>query len=294
MTACPLCGGATRPAFTVTDRNRAITARRFAYRECQACTSYCLADVPADLGRYYPEQYYELPAAEELDALAAGEWPKLELLAAAGSEGRLVEIGPGFGVFARAASRAGYAVTGIEMDRRCCDYLEAVVGVQAINSDEPDRALAGLPPSRAIALWHVMEHLPRPWKVLAAAAANLEPGGVLAIAMPNPQALQFRLLRGRWAHVDAPRHLYLIPAAELVRRAAAHGLDRLELTTADLAGRHWNRFGWEYALRRFPARRPSTRRLVIASQVIERALRPLERRGLAGAAYSAVFVKRRG
>lgn len=292
MSPCPLCGGPTDPAFAVTDRNRAITQRRFRYRRCRHCQSYFLADVPADLGRYYPDEYYELPDADELDGLAAGEWPKLELLAPAGAHGRLVEIGAGFGVFARAARQAGYEVTAIEMDRRCCDYLESVVGVEAIQSDRPEQALAGLPPSRAIALWHALEHLPDPWAVLAAAAANLEPEGVLAIAMPNPQAVQFRLLRGRWAHVDAPRHLYLIPAAELTRRAAAAGLDRLELTTSDLAGRHWNRFGWEYALRRFPARRPGSRRLVIASQVVERALRPLESRGLAGTAYSAVFRKR--
>jgi SAM-dependent methyltransferase len=292
VSPCPLCGGPTDAAFAVTDRNRAITRRSFPYRRCRACASYFLADVPADLGRYYPAEYYELPDAAALDDLAAGEWPKLELLAPAGGHGRLVEIGAGFGVFARAARGAGYAVTAIEMDRRCCAYLESVVGVEAIESDRPQEALATLPPSRAIALWHALEHLPDPWAVLAAAAANLESGGVLAVAVPNPQALQFRLLRGRWAHVDAPRHLYLIPAATLTRQAAALGLERLALTTSDLAGRHWNRFGWEYALRRFPARRPATRGLVVASQVLERALRPLERRGLAGTAYSAVFEKR--
>lgn len=288
---CPLCGGPTDVAFTVTDRNRAITRRTFSYRQCVACGSYFIGNVPTDLSQYYPEEYYELPPAEKLDGLASGEASKLALLAPAGSSGRLVEIGPGFGVFARAAHQAGFDVTGIEMDRRCCGYLESIVGVAAINSDQPAEALAVLPPSRAIVLWHVMEHLPEPWEVLRAAAANLEPGGVLAVAMPNPQAFQFRLLRGRWAHVDAPRHLFLIPAAELTRRAASLGLRRVELTTSDLAGRSWNRFGWEYALRRYPARRPGSRRLVVASQIIERALRLIESRDLAGTAYSAVFVK---
>ena len=78
-------------------------------------------------------------------------------------------------------------------------------------------------------MWHVIEHLRRPWEVIERAAANLQDGGVLAIATPNPRALQFKLLRRRWAHLDAPRHLFLIPsrrARASLRRARAESLPR--------------------------------------------------------------------
>jgi 2-polyprenyl-3-methyl-5-hydroxy-6-metoxy-1,4-benzoquinol methylase len=289
---CPLCGAEAALAFTVTDRNRAITDRRFDYLRCRDCASYFLADVPSDLGRYYPPEYYALPSPAELNHLAAGESHKLKLLEQAGAVGgRLVEIGSGFGVFARAANTAGFAVTAIEMDGRCCEYLESIVGVRAIHSATPAETLATLPPSRVIALWHVIEHLPNPWQVLEAIASNLAPGGVLAVATPNPEAIQFRLLRERWAHVDAPRHLFLIPVGSLTAKAAMHGLRRVHLTTHDPDGRGWNRFGWEYALRRFPAQRPATRTTRVAAKLLELTLRPLESRGLSGAAYTAVFVK---
>jgi hypothetical protein len=128
--------------------------------------------------------------------------------------------------------------------------------------------------------------------VIERVAEQLEPGGVLALAMPNPDSLQFRLLRSRWAHVDAPRHLFLIPFSALNVRAEQLGLHLAHLTTSDPAGRHWNWFGWEYALRRHPARHRSTILTRMSARLLTLGLSPFERRGMNGTAYTAVFVKR--
>ena len=117
---------------------------------------------------------------------------KLALIEPHAKSGRLVEIGPGPGTFALAAREAGYDVTGIEMDARSCEHLRASIGVGAVQTDSPAAALAELPRSNVIAMWHVLEHLRDPWACLDAAARNLEPGGVLAVAVPNPGAFQFR------------------------------------------------------------------------------------------------------
>jgi len=289
---CPLCGGETDHAFRVGDRNRGIGDRSFEYRRCRSCGATFLTEVPADLGRYYPEDYYQLPVVSELDRAADGEAPRLEMLRPFVSSGPLVEVGAGFGVFSRAAHRAGFEVTAIEMDQRCCAYLEGVVGVTSIRSDAPERTLPDLGPASVVVLWHVLEHLPRPWDVLEQAGELLQQGGVLALALPNPDSLQFRLLAGRWAHVDAPRHLFLIPFATLEARMDRLGFDVRLVTTSDPAGRHWNAFGWEYALRRHPASRRSTILTRACSRVLALGLSPLERRGMNGTAYTAVFVKR--
>jgi len=288
---CPLCGGHAEFAFRVGDRNREITDRRFEYRRCVSCRTLFLADVPSDLARYYPEDYYGLPSLDVLDRAADGEAPKLALIRAHADGGRLVEIGAAFGIFARAAQRAGFEVTALEMDARCCRYLEEVVGVDAIETDAPQAVLDDLGPARVITLWHVLEHLPRPWDVLAAGARCLEPGGVLAIAMPNPASLQFRVLGARWAHVDAPRHLFLIPFEALRARADALGLRLAEVVTSDPAGRYWNVFGWEYAIRGRPARRGSNRVTRLLAGTLALCVAPLERRGMNGTTYTAVFVK---
>jgi hypothetical protein len=95
-----------------------------------------------------------------------------------------------------------------------------------------------------IVLWHSLEHLSDPGALLQAAAGNLRPGGVLVAAVPNPQALQFRVLGRRWPHIDAPRHLHLMPAGAVTARAERHGLQRVSLTSDDGGARHWNAFGW--------------------------------------------------
>jgi 2-polyprenyl-3-methyl-5-hydroxy-6-metoxy-1,4-benzoquinol methylase len=291
VTRCPLCGATAKLAFTAYDRNRELSEERFRYRRCTACRVLSLVDVPDDLDRFYPAAYYELPDPADLERLMPVEAHKVDLLRAWAAPGRLVEIGPGVGVFAYGARRAGFDVTAIEMDARTCKYLRDAVGVEAIHSSDPASALADLPPARAIAMWHVVEHLPDPWTVLDAAAANLEPRGVLLLATPNPEAAQFRLLRARWAHVDAPRHLFLLPLAALTERAAAAGLRRVAVTTTDPSGRHWNRFGWEYALRRRPAAGPPSRPVALTALALTLALRPFEHTALRGAAYTAVFVK---
>jgi 2-polyprenyl-3-methyl-5-hydroxy-6-metoxy-1,4-benzoquinol methylase len=290
---CPLCGGgASSPAFTVGDRNRELSDVPFHYLRCASCATLFLADVPDDLGRYYPDDYYELPTLEELERAAVAERPKLAMIGAAGEGHSLVEVGSAFGIFAYAAKNTGFNVTAIEMDARCCQYLREVVGVEAIHSDEPERSITEVGPADAIVLWHVLEHLEHPSDFLQRASERLKADGTIAIAVPNPQSFQFRVLGRRWPHVDAPRHLSLIPFAALRARMEELGLVVRQVTTSDVAGRYWNAFGWEYALRRHPARQASTRATRVGARMLASALAPIERHGMKGAAYTAVFVKR--
>jgi hypothetical protein len=132
-------------------------------------------------------------------------------------------------------------------------------------------------------MWHVLEHLPNPDEALAAVAAKLRPGGVLALGVPNPQAMQFRLLGARWAHLDAPRHLSLIPAGALIERAGELGLEPVVVTTSDPFGYHCNAHGWSCALVRHPSEgipRPAQH----GALALTRLLAPIERRGLRGSA----------
>jgi 2-polyprenyl-3-methyl-5-hydroxy-6-metoxy-1,4-benzoquinol methylase len=288
---CPLCGADSSFAFSVGDRNRRLSDELFDYERCERCATLFLANVPEDLGRYYPSEYYQLPSAEQLERVRRAEAFKLDLLGVPPA-GRLIEVGPGAGGFAYSARRAGFDVTGIEMDARASDHVREVAGVDVVTSATPHEALAQLPPSRVIALWHVLEHLPDPWACVAAAAENLEPGGRLVIAVPNPESLQMRVLKRDWAHIDAPRHLFLIPSRTLLAQAERHGLECVRLTTRDRGGIYWNRFGWQYALMRPGASRARVVAATAFGVAATLAAAPLELRPLRGAAYTAVLRKR--
>src|SRR3990172_3397793 len=218
LARCPLCGMPSPLALQTRDYNRRLSAETFCYHRCSACELIFLSPVPADLGVYYPDEYYEVPSSRtELTFRAEVERWKLDLVQRFVRRGRLLEIGPAYGLFAYLAKQAGFEVETIERDARCCRFLEEVAEVKAINSGDVCSVLQTIEPCTVITLWQVIEHLPDPWEVLVAASEQLVPGGILVVATPNPDAFQFKILRRFWAHVDAPRHLELIPVSLLTR-----------------------------------------------------------------------------
>jgi 2-polyprenyl-3-methyl-5-hydroxy-6-metoxy-1,4-benzoquinol methylase len=289
--ACPRCSSASAHRFDASDRNRAVTDRRFSYRRCTACDVTWLVDVPRDLESYYPGDYHGFLGADELAVAARAEAPRVAMISRHVDGGQMVEIGPSQGVFSAAARMAGFDVVALEMDEACCRHLSDVVGVRAIRTAAPAEALPDLEPSRAVVMWHVIEHLPDPWTTLRAIAANLEPGGVLAVATPNPESLQARAFGARWVHLDAPRHLTLIPLPALSEELSGLGLELVDSTASDPIGRDLNRLGWERSILRPPALRPNPRFAHSAGRALTAIARPWEERDLHGAAYTAIFRK---
>jgi len=290
---CAVCGGGPlAAAVRAGDRNRRLSNAHFIYYRCRRCGTLQLLPIPADLDRYYPPDYYAIPASiDALRAACGAERYKLGLVRRFLPEGRVVEIGPAVGAFALTMQEAGYGVSVIEMDAACCRFLREMVGLPVHETADPVAALAAAGSLDVVALWHVIEHLPNPREVIAAAARSLRPGGILIVAAPNPQALQFRLLGSRWTHLDAPRHLALIPPAQLVALGRSLGLELGLLTTVDEGTLAWNRFGWRESLAgslrgrygRFALRRVGSLLSFVAG--------PIERRDALGSTYTIVLRK---
>ena len=293
--ACPFCGGAGRYAFEATDRNREISAERFAYARCKACGTIFIDSAPSDLARYYAPEYYRIdpdgePSWKHEQPLIDSASYRVALIERYATPGHLIEIGAGTGAFASAAQSAGFEVSAIEMDQRCCDYLSGR-GIRAICTDRPLDALELLPAARAVAMWHVLEHLANPSEILERVVERLEPGGVLAIGVPNASSLQFRIFEARFAHLDAPRHLSLIPPASLVRKGEQLGLRCVEITTNDPDGVACNEVGWIQAFQSRPAVGTARRGSYAAMQVTRRVLAPFERTRNRGSAVTLVMRK---
>jgi 2-polyprenyl-3-methyl-5-hydroxy-6-metoxy-1,4-benzoquinol methylase len=289
--ACPHCGSAVRPRLTARDRNRRLSAERFRYWECEACGLIFVSPVPEGIGRFYPADYYTLPISR--DELVRVSRPheeyKVDHIRSLAPTGRLIEVGPGIGGFAALAQDAGYAVEAIEMDARASEYLRSVVGVTVYETDDPAAALRREGPFDVVAMWHVIEHLPDPFDALRAIAEALCPGGVAVIAAPNPSALQFRLFGSRWTHLDAPRHLFLIPIATLLQAAEELGLEVVDVTTTDPGTLGWNLFGWRETLAHSVRGRYPAHALRLLGTVPAKLAAPLERRGQRGTTYTVAL-----
>jgi len=291
MRACPICKAKAASTMKATDENHRISSDVFSYATCPNCRTVFLTDPPDDLGRYYQDEYYEIPSIERLAAIAAKDPNKIEIVNRFASGKRLLEIGPAFGIFALQAKQHGYDVDVIEMDERCCRYLRDEVRVGVTQSDEPHEAISALPQHDVIALWHVLEHLHAIPSVVEEAAANLKPGGILVIATPNPDAAQFALMGIHWPHLDAPRHLALLPSRTLAELGARHGLTVEFLTTDDSDARHWNRFGWQWLLKNRFRSRTMQRAMLALGYGVGLLASPFDRRSMRGSAYTMVLRK---
>lgn len=290
---CPYCGTLAPLAYRAADYNKRISDEIFEYFRCPKDAFVFMHPIPADLGKFYPTCYYSLPRDRAEMARVAEklqQW-KLDTLTQVATSGRLLEIGPAYGLFAFLAKRAGFDVTGIEMDSRCCQFLREVVGIDVVETNDTLAALESLGTFDVIVMWQVIEHIPDPWKTLSAVAKRLAPGGVLILDTPNPNAFQFRVLGHRWAHLDAPRHVCLIPAELLKEHLASEGLTPELMTASDISAKGFNGFGWAYSFQNFLGDNPIGRAGNYAGRALAKLLIPIERTGWRGSTYTAIFRK---
>jgi 2-polyprenyl-3-methyl-5-hydroxy-6-metoxy-1,4-benzoquinol methylase len=290
LSRCNQCGGAARRTLTARDLNRRVTDETFDYYRCPNCGLIFMDPVPENLGRYYPANYHQIP--DSLDTLMRGKPHELFKLDAIGPKGngrRLLEIGPSYGGFAALAKQAGFDVRAIEMDPDCCRFLQSVADISVVQADDVQAAVRSSGKFDVIALWHSLEHLPDPWTVLDELPAHLAPGGLLAIASPNPLSLQFRLFGRSWVHLDAPRHVSLIPHTVIARRLRRHGMEMLHLSTRDQGAIDCNNLGWVVSPKfKFPGWMLANPYAWIGLR-IQGLLRRLEALNPYGAAYTVVF-----
>jgi 2-polyprenyl-3-methyl-5-hydroxy-6-metoxy-1,4-benzoquinol methylase len=291
---CPYCQSESSLYFRSKDYNRKVFAEIFNHFRCPRCKLIFLAPIPSNLNDYYPEAYYSIPNSPAyLEAASAFERYKIELVKSFVEKGRLLEIGSSYGTFAYLAKKAGFEVEAIEMNEQCCAFLNTVVGVRAINSSEPIKVLQQAEHYDVVAMWHVIEHMVNPWAMLDSICASLKPGGLCVVASPNPNALQFRIMGRYWPHVDAPRHLMLIPMKLLREKMAARGMKTVLATTRDQGSIAWNYFGWEFLFANLvPAPHVYVKRaLRLVGKFSGICLGPFERKEGKGSAYTMIFRK---
>jgi SAM-dependent methyltransferase len=255
--ACPYCGGESTLLVSSTDVNRNTTTQIFHFFKCSDCTLIFLDPAPDDMSPFYKGGYQTIPKdLIELRKVAREERYRMDSILKHARKGRLLEIGPWRGAFLCNAKDAGFDVTAIEMDQNCVRFLQGVLGIKAIQSDKPDEALDAIDETfDVIALWHSLEHLPKPWLVLQKAAERLAPGGILLVSIPNIESYDFSALGAEWVHLDIPRHLYQFPIRWLQMLCSGLGLVMLEATTSDRMSRIISKHAWHVkAVSKIPVR----------------------------------------
>ena len=275
--------------FLARDLNRKVTSEQFPYYRCMKCGVVFLDPIPEDLGRYYPEGYHAIPVS--LEALMQGrehEEYKLDAIGRYGSGRRLLEIGPSYGGFLALAREAGFDASAIELDPACSRFLRETLGVQVLETGDILRGLRELGSFDVITLWHSLEHLPDPWALLDVLPRHLKAGGLLAIASPNPGSIQFRVFGRYWLHLDAPRHVHLIPPAAVENRLKP-AMRRIHFSTKDRGAIDCNYVGWKFSPPHMFPTWMFSGLFIWAGLKVRGRLVPIENRQPYGSAYTLVF-----
>ena len=149
-------------------------------------------------------------------ALLNAEW-RLDLIRKMRPVGRLLEIGCARGDFLQVA-RQSFDTYGVEPNP---ELAESAKRIAPIHQDVIERTpLSGFD---VIASFHVIEHVDSPRSFVRAAAARLNPGGLLVIETPNIESLPYKILKARWRQF-IPEHYFFFDPSTMSRLLSDSGL----------------------------------------------------------------------
>ena len=231
----------------------------FTYRECRACGSLWLQDVPDDLGPHYPPAYYggdierHQPPGSAITRALVRTRVAPEVFTgrgslsyrAAGVARHLVAEPEVLAAFRPLIRRYGIGSFSDRILDVGCGWTPArlcalrCLGFRHLRGIDPYVPAAlvhhGIPVYRqdvahvdgtfdVIMFHHSLEHVRDPLADLAAAMRVLRPGGRILVRTPIAGSALWERYRADWWELDAPRHLVLFSMAGLEAAAARLGL----------------------------------------------------------------------
>lgn len=207
---------------------------QFSYFQCGCCGCLQIADIPADMSKYYPSAYYsftQLPVEQFknpvkkifkqyrdryaifncgiLGKFIYQQFPNLYLRSLSAvteltQHTRILDVGCGAGAILYALKENGFThVLGID------PYLETDI--------EYKNGLTILKKSiyqlsgewEVIMLHHVFEHMPDQLEFLQTAAKLLSEKGTCVIRTPTASSFAWEHYGVNWVQLDAPRHFFI-------------------------------------------------------------------------------------
>lgn len=155
--------------------------------------------------------------------------------------GRLLDIGCGNGAFLLRTQDLGWDVVGCEPDsqavKTCRSQGLRVFHGDAFHDGLKERSFD------VVTMSHVIEHVSNPTLLLRRAFALLRPGGLLWLALPNPESVGLRTFRAAWLGMHVPYHLCIPSQLALKRWLSAEGFKVQPLRRGAHARRHWAEAG---------------------------------------------------
>jgi 2-polyprenyl-3-methyl-5-hydroxy-6-metoxy-1,4-benzoquinol methylase len=219
---CPVCESSAIETIDEVPQKKDFFDRTLRLGTCTECRALFQPFVPNthELARWY-DYMGHVPAASAMTPLLDRRLVRIaRTLAPFRATGRLLEVGPGGGLFIDAAERQGWEAYATEISPTSCARLRQTLGSRL---HEGEVLTAPFLPGSfdAVVMIEVVEHLVDPYQYFIKIRELLRPGGALFLTTPNFRGLSGRLLGTDWRIVVDEHVNYFDPSSitQLLRRA---------------------------------------------------------------------------
>lgn len=236
---CHVCGSYDHVLWaTALDQFDLEGGTDYVYMQCRSCSLVSLINPPPQdqLADEYPEESYWYDPGSVKSFIAILEEKYREAIFTTEitkaihfiNSGRMLDVGCGSGYVASLYQKHGFTVTGIDISEHALNIARECYGIDCIHGEfSADHFGAGA--FDFVNMDYFLEHVPRPMQVLADANRVLRENGLLRMAIPNAESLQFRVFGGRWFNIEAPRHLYIYTPRVIEKMLAINGFRLLHI-----------------------------------------------------------------
>ena len=144
--------------------------------------------------------------------------------------GRLLDIGCGYGFFLTVARDRGFETYGVDIDSREAELCRMHLGLNVYCGVLSE----GLYPEGyfdVITIFHTLEHVIDPNKIMAIFKKILKPDGLLVIAVPHINDIRRFIYKGNWFYFRAD-HLWYFSRQTLKLLLSKHGFEIFKVRMA--------------------------------------------------------------
>ena len=208
ITNCPICNSSSYTVYYKELPNYEYAS----IVQCSVCHHlYSRITADVDLDKLYDDEVYKIVEnrGSIFDKILNWEYNRVirQINSFKPQKGSLLDFGCGKGKFGWLASKNNWQVKCVETSESRSEYAKTVykldVNTEFFNGGRIFEIMFDV-----ITLFHVLEHLPQPQKLLGALAKdNLKEKGILVIEVPNIKSWQAAFSKEKWIHLDVPRHI---------------------------------------------------------------------------------------
>lgn len=235
MKQCRICQSeAAHPVFKTREMMFGFRDE-FIYFECARCGCVQIQEVPPNLAKYYPDNYYSFQEQGRLRRWLKRGWARYSHNGTSLIGWMMAQImGKNEAVKSVARARVPLAAAILDVGCGSGDLLRLLHGLGFTNLAGADPFLADdLTTPEGIKIWkkelsqvtgpfdvimlhHSFEHMTEPVAILAHAARLLKPGGTLIIRVPIAASYAWKHYGVNWVQLDPPRHIFL-PSVQSIK-----------------------------------------------------------------------------